>query len=70
METQSAFMAAAAASVILVAILVHRRDRTAILFAALTLAFGLYSFGHGAQGLGYFWAAPVAGVGLYLDCSR
>ncbi|MCH6563176.1 MAG: hypothetical protein IH800_12275, partial [Myxococcales bacterium] len=50
METQSAFMAAAAASVILVATLVNRRDRTAILFAALTFAFGLYSFGRGAQG--------------------
>ncbi len=49
METQSAFMAAAAASVILVATLVNRRDRTAILFAALTLAFGLYSFGRGGQ---------------------
>ncbi len=66
METQSAFMAAAAASVILVATLVNRRDRTAILFAALTLAFGLYSFGRGAQGLGHFWAAPIAGVGLAL----
>lgn len=66
METQSAFMAAAAASVILVATLVNRRDRTALLFAALTFAFGLYSFGRGAQGLGYFWAAPIAGIGLAL----
>lgn len=66
METQSAFMAAAAATVILAAVLLSRRDRTALLFAALTLAFGLYSLGRGAQGLGGPWAASVAGVGLAL----
>ncbi len=66
METQSAFMAAAAASVILVAVLVSRRDRTALLFATLTLAFGLYSFGRGAQGMGDPWATAIAGIGLVL----
>jgi signal transduction histidine kinase len=64
METQSAFMAAAAAAVLFGAALFNRRDRKALLFAALTAAFGVFCFGRGAQSLGYPWAASAVGAGL------
>ncbi len=44
LETQSAFMATAAAAVLWVAIVRERRDPAALLFAALTCGFGVWSF--------------------------
>ena len=66
METQSAFMAAAASTVIWVAVLFQRRDRNALLFAVLTLAFALFSLGRGVHGLAQPWGLALAGVGLAL----
>jgi signal transduction histidine kinase len=57
-------MGAAAASVLLVAILLQRRDRAALLLAALTLSYVLWSFGRGARTIGYTWGPTLTGVSL------
>lgn len=62
METQSAFMAAAAAAVLLGAILLERRDARALLFAALTFSFGILCLGRGAQSLALGWADSLVGA--------
>lgn len=64
LETQSAFMAAAAAAVLLVAVLRARRDGTALLFATLILAFGAWSAARGAVALGWPEAPMVASLAL------
>lgn len=66
METQSAFMAAAAACVLLVAALLRRRDRAALRYAALTLLFGLWGLGRGADRLALFWGEPLEGLALVM----
>lgn len=57
-------MGAAAASVLLVAILLQRRDRPALLLAALTLAYVLWGLGRGACAIGYAWGPTLRAVGL------
>ena len=64
METQSAFMAAAAATVLLIAIVRTRRDRTGVCFAALALTFGAWSAARGAGGLGWAHAPLASALGL------
>jgi signal transduction histidine kinase len=64
METQSAFMAAAAAFVLLVATLARRRDPTALGFCALVLAFGAWSYGRGGHGPGLPLAAEIEALAL------
>lgn len=64
METQSAFMAFAAASVLLVAVLVRRRDRPGLRYAAMCAGFGLWSLGRGALALELDWATLPATLGL------
>ncbi|MFQ5697328.1 MAG: nitrogen regulation protein NR(II) [Myxococcota bacterium] len=59
METQSAIMAAVAASVLLLATLERRRDATALHFALLLTLFGSVSAAHGAASLG-LGGAPLA----------
>ncbi len=53
-------MGTAAAAVLLVAILVQRREPTTLLFAALTLAYGLWCLGIGLTAFGTPWATPLA----------
>lgn len=53
METQSAFMAAAGALVLTIAALSSRRDRSAVLYAALGLSFAAWAGTRGAIGLGW-----------------
>ena len=57
-------MGAAAASVLLVAILLQRRDRVALLLAALTLSYVLWGLGRGARALGYEWGPMLASVSV------
>ncbi len=57
-------MGAAAASVLLVAILLQRRDRVALLLAALTLSYVLWGLGRGARAIGYEWGPTLASVSL------
>ena len=57
-------MGAAAASVLLVAILLQRRDRAAFLLAALTLSYVLWGLGRGARSLGYAWGPMLTSVSL------
>ena len=57
-------MGAAAASVLLVAILLQRRDRVALLLAALTLSYVLWGVGRGAHAIGYEWGPTLASVSL------
>ena len=64
METQSAFMAAAAAGALLVAVLLRRHDWPALRFAALCLCFGLWSLARGATGLGLEWGSTLGGLAL------
>ena len=64
METQSAFMGAAAAAVLLVAFLSLRRELAARRFARLTLAYGLWCTGCAARGLGYEWGVVLADLSL------
>jgi signal transduction histidine kinase len=66
METQSAFMAAAAALVLLVAVLRARRDPVALCFAALTGVFGLWAAARGAASLDWPQAPLVANLSLAL----
>ena len=64
METQSAFMAAAAALVLLVAVLRARRDRSSAMYATLVAVFALWACARGASGLGWPQAPLVAQLGL------
>ncbi|MCP4005204.1 MAG: GAF domain-containing protein [bacterium] len=64
MEIQSAFMGTAAAAVLLIAILVQRRETATLSFAALTLAYGLWCFGRGMAGLGLEWGHEASQTGL------
>jgi signal transduction histidine kinase len=64
METQSAFMAAAAACLLIVATLARRRDATALGFAGLVLLFGAWSAGRGARALGLPVAAEAETLAL------
>ncbi len=64
METQSAFMGAAAAAVLFLAFLSLRRELAARRFARLTLAYGLWCTGCAARGLGYEWGGVVADLSL------
>ncbi len=64
METQSAFMAAAAALVLLVAVLRVRRDHASAVYAALVAVFALWAGGRGASGLGWPQAPLVTHLGL------
>ncbi|MFI5314911.1 MAG: ATP-binding protein [Myxococcota bacterium] len=64
METQSAFMGAAAAAVLLVAFLSLRRELAAKRFARLTLAYGLWCTGCAARGLGFEWGGVLADLAL------
>ncbi len=64
METQSAFMAVAAGAVLLGAVLLIRRDRTALSFAALIAAFTAFCFGRGVASLGHSWAHGVVAASL------
>ena len=57
-------MGAAAASVLLVAILLQRRDRVALLLAALTLSYVLWGVGRGARAISYEWGPTLASVSL------
>ena len=64
METESAFMGAAAAAVLLVAFLSLRRELAARRFARLTLAYGLWCTGCAAGGLGQDWGPVLADLSL------
>ena len=64
METQSAFMGAAAAAVLLAAFLSLRAELAARRFARLTLAYGLWCTGCAARGLGYPWGIVLADLSL------
>ena len=64
METESAFMGAAAAAVLIVAFLSLRRELAARRFARLTLAYGLWCTGCAAGGLGAEWGAVLADLSL------
>jgi signal transduction histidine kinase len=64
METQSAFMAAAAAPVLAWVVLRTRRDRPALLVAALIAAFFAHSAARGLETLGVAGLAPVLLVAL------
>ncbi len=57
-------MGAAAASVLLVAILLQRRDRAALLLAALTLSYVLWGLGRGADALDFPWGPTLTSVSL------
>jgi signal transduction histidine kinase len=64
METQSAFMGAAAAIALLVAFLAARGEPAARRLAALTAAYGAYCLGIGAAQLGAAWGRAFADLGL------
>ncbi len=64
MQTQSAFMAAAAAVVLFVAMLLRRHDRVSLLLSALTFAFGSYAFGRGLDELGSELGPVIVQIGL------
>lgn len=64
METQSAFMAATAAVVLLLAVLRVRRDSTTVPFCALTLAFGAWCGARAAGGLDWTGAPLASGLAL------
>jgi len=64
LETQSAFMGAAAAAVLLLAFLSLRRELAARRFARLTLAYGLWCTGCAARGLGAEWGVVLADLAL------
>jgi signal transduction histidine kinase len=66
METQSAFMAGAAAAVLLFAVLRDRRDRLALIFGALILSFAVWSVARGLQDLGVPGSADVVIAGALL----
>jgi signal transduction histidine kinase len=63
-ETQSAFMGAAAAAVLLVAFLSLRRELAARRFARLTLAYGLWCTGCAAKGMGQPYGDVLADLSL------
>ena len=65
-ETQGAFMAAAAASALLLAILRDRREPRTLLFGSLILAFALWAVARGAADLGARWANTLELAGLTL----
>jgi signal transduction histidine kinase len=67
METQSAFMAAAAACVLLLAGLARRRDRVGLRYAVLAGAFALYAAGRGVESLGSSAGAALAALALALS---
>src|SRR5262249_48241259 len=64
METESAFMGAAAAAVLFVAFLSLRGELAARRFARLTLAYGLWCTGCAAGGLGQDWGPLLADLSL------
>jgi signal transduction histidine kinase len=64
METQSAFMAAAAASLLIVATLARRRDATALGLAGLVLVFGAWSAGRGIRAIGVPLASEAESLAL------
>ncbi len=64
METQSAFMAAAAACLLILATLARRRDATALGFAGLVLLFAAWSAGRGASALGLAGASEAEALAL------
>ena len=64
METQSAFMAAAAACLLILATLARRRDATALGFAGLVLLFAAWSAGRGASALGLAGAYEAQALAL------
>ena len=66
MEVQSAFMAGAAALVLLFAILRQRRDRRALLYASLVTVFGTWAAGRGAAQMELPWGLPLEAVSLTL----
>lgn len=66
MEVQSAFMAGAAALVLLLAILRQRRDRKALLYGSLVAVFGLWAAGRGAAQMELAWGLPLEAVSLTL----
>lgn len=66
LETQSAFMAAAAAVALATAALRLRQDLPSLLFSALTVAFGSWTLGRGADALGASWGNPLVCASLVL----
>jgi two-component system sensor histidine kinase HydH len=66
METQSAFMAGAAAAVLLFAVLRDRRDRIALVFGALILSFAIWSVARGLEDLGVRGSSDVVIAGALL----
>ena len=64
METESAFMAAAGALVLLLATLRRRRDGTALLFALLAGAFAVWGGARGAEALGWAHGARASAFSL------
>ncbi len=64
METQSAFMAAAAAAVLVAAVLVRLRDRAGLLLGALVTSFGLWALGRGLAALGHPFGTEIEGAAL------
>ena len=64
METQSAFMAAVGALVLAIATLATRRDRSALLYAGLSLAFAAWAGARGSMGLGWDPGFPVLSLAL------
>jgi signal transduction histidine kinase len=64
LETQSAFMGAAAAAVLLLAFLSLGREPAARRFALLTLAYGLWCTGSAARGLGAPWGRALVDLAL------
>ena len=64
MEIQSAFMGAAAAAVLLVAVLVQSHWRASALLAALIASYGSWALARGATSLGAAWGPTVRDVSL------